>query len=338
MPVSETILHMVTAVTGASGYLGGAVVRALIAEGRSIRAIDLHRGPTLDDLPVDFVLGDILDSASMNHALNGVEVVYHLAGMIAIAGESPDLVWSVNVDGVQNVAQASIRAGVKRMVHCSSVHAFDLESELPEVTESSPKTEIKSRPVYDRSKAAGEVKVREAIADGLDAVIVNPTGVIGPLDYAPSRMGEVFTAMFTNSLSALPEGGFDWVDLRDVATAAIEAERSGVTGENYLIPGHHASLEELAAIASDVSGVDFSPRVVPMWMARAWGPIGNLLGGKEGSALAYTSDSLHALRFHPPISGAKAAAELGHRPRSTRESVEDVYGWFSKRGALETGE
>jgi dihydroflavonol-4-reductase len=329
---------MITAVTGASGYLGGAIVRSLIAEGRSIRAIDLHRGPTLDDLPIEFVQGDILDSASLNHALNGVEVVYHLAAMIAVAGESPDLVWNVNVHGAHNVAQASLRAGVRRLVHCSSVHAFDLESELPEVTETSPRTEIKSRPVYDRSKAAGEVKVREAIAEGLDAVIVNPTGVIGPLDYAPSRMGQVFTAMFTNSLPGLPQGGFDWVDLRDVAAGTLEAERSGATGENYLLPGHHASIEELAAIAADVSGVESTARSVPMWMARVWGPIGNLLGGNKGTALAYTSDSLHALRYHPPISGAKAAAELGHRPRSTRESIEDIYGWFASRGALEIGD
>ena len=328
---------MVTAVTGASGYLGGAVVRALLAEGRHVRAIDLHRGPALDGLDVEFVQGDVLDSASMNHALSRVDAVYHLAAMIAIAGEPSEQVWTLNVEGAGNVAQAALRMGVGRMVHCSSVHAYDLESELPSLTEDSPKTVIRSRPVYDRSKAAGEEKVREAIGQGLDGVIVNPTGVIGPLDFAPSRMGHVFIAMFTNRLPALIDGGFDWVDLRDVAASMIAAEKRGRTGDNYLLAGHYASIEELAGMASATSGVEVTARKAPMWLARLAAPLG-AFGRGAGRDLSYTSDALHALRYSPPISSAKAATELGHKPRPTADSVRDIHQWFDRRGDLEVAE
>lgn len=326
---------MITAVTGASGYLGGTLVRALLAEGRSVRAIDLHRGPTLDGLDVEFVRGDILDPTSLDAAFTGVDVVYHLAAMISVAGEPPEQVWGLNVEGVGNVAHAALTAKVQRVVHCSSVHAYDLEADVAEVTESSPRTLHKGRPVYDRSKAAGEAKLRLAIDQGLDAVIVNPTGVIGPLDFAPSRMGKVFKALFANRLPALLDAGFDWVDVRDVATSLVSAEKLGATGENYLLPGHHVSLEELAGMTAQVSGVGITARKVPMWVARAWSPMGNLFGRKSGNPLWYTSDALHALRFSPPVSGRKAAGALGHTSRPTLDSVKDIYDWFSRRGEME---
>ena len=328
---------MITAVTGASGYIGGTVVRTLLAEGRAVRAIDLHRGPTLEGLDVEYTQTDILDPESLDRAFSNVDVVYHLAAMISVAGEPSDQVWSLNVDGVGNVARAALSKNVRRVVHCSSVHAYDLEADVTEVTETSPRTLNKSRPVYDRSKAAGEEKLRLAIDDGLDAVIVNPTGVIGPLDFAPSRMGRVFTALFANRLPALLDGGFDWVDVRDVAASLLSAERHGVTAENYILPGHHATLQQLADMAAKASGVQVTAPKVPMWVARAWSPMGNLFGRKSGNPLWYTSDALHALRFSPPVSGRKAAGELTHSARSVQDSVNDIYDWFSRRGDLAAG-
>ena len=126
---------------------------------------------------------------------------------------------------------------------------------------------------------------------------------------------------------------FDWVDLRDVASSMIAAEKRGKTGENYLLPGHYATVEELAGMAAATSGVEVTARKAPMWLARMTAPFGKLFGGS--SNLNYTPDALHALRYSPPISGAKAATELGHKPRPTSDSVRDVYQWFSRRGDLE---
>jgi len=324
-----------TVVTGASGFLGGAVVRELIARDREVRAVDLHRGPTLNGLDVEFVHGDVLDRPSLDIVFEDAGAVYHLAALISITGDPDGRVHRVNVDGVRNVAEASIDAGVRRLIHCSSVHAYDLEILTDLLSETSPRATAPDLPAYDRSKAAGEAVLREAADGGLDAVVVNPTGIIGPYDFAPSRMGLVFQALFRGRLPALIKGGFDWVDSRDVASAMVTAESRGRTGENYLLPGHHLSISDLAAVAEQVSEVSKPRWTIPMGLARVWSPLGDVLGRRSESPLWYTSDSLHALEHSPAVSCKKALEELGHSPRPVDETVGDIYRWFKDNGDLD---
>lgn len=317
---------MPTVVTGASGFLGGVLVRRLLADGQRVRCVDVRRGPALDGLDVESVQADVRDRASLDAAFDGAHAVFHLAAVISLTGDPTGAVWDVNVNSVARAAEAALDAGVGRFVHCSSVHAYDLEA-TSLVTEGSPRATSPALPLYDRSKAAGEAVLRPVIDRGLDAVIVNPTGVIGPDDVDGSRMGGFFSALFRKRLPALVEGGFDWVDVRDVASSMVAAEQVGRTGENYLVPGQHLSLRELAVLAEEASGVR-PPRVtVPLWFARLWSPLGNVAGRHSGNPLWYTSDSLHALRFSPKVSGDKAAAELGHRPRPIEETVSDIHRW-----------
>jgi len=317
-----------TVVTGASGFLGGAVVRSLLEQGRKVRAVDLHRGPTLDGLDVEFIGADVLDPESLLAAFDGTETVYHLVGLISIAGDPTGQVRRINVDGVRNVAEAALENDVRRLIHCSSVHAFDLETVGKEVSEESVRATAPQLPAYDRSKAAGESALQDVIERGLDAVIVNPTGIIGPYDYVPSRMGEVFRALFSGKLPALIKGGFNWVDSRDVANSMLAAENLGRKGESYLLPGHQTSVTELAAIAEQVSGTPRPKVTVPMKLAKMWSPVGDRLSRRTGSALTFTRESLHTLEHNPPISGRKAREELGHQPRPIEETVSDIYDWF----------
>lgn len=325
---------MTTVVTGASGHLGGAVVRALLDEGCEVRAVDLHPGPTLEGLDVEYVRADVLDPGSLSEALRGAEVVYHLVALISITGDPDGRVRRVNVEGVRNVADAALRSGARRLVHCSSVHAFDLESPLEILTEKSPRPTAPGLPAYDRSKWEGEMALGSVIDAGLDAVIINPTGIIGPYDHAPSRMGRVFLTMFRGRLPALIGGGFDWVDSRDVARSLIAAGERGTRGQNYLVPGNHATITELAALAGLVSGTR-PPRLrIPMPLVRAWGPIGDWLSRRTGSPLWFGSEALHALEHCPPISGEKAMRELGHRSRPLADTVADIHEWFASQGLL----
>lgn len=325
---------MLTVVTGASGFLGGALVRALLAEERQVRAVDLRRGPGLAGLDVEWMPADVLDISSLEASFQGAEIVFHLAAVISVTGDPTGQVWAVNVDGPRNVAEAALHAGVHRLVHCSSVHAYDLEAGEHRVTETSPRATAAGLPVYDRSKAAGEAALRQMIDQGLDAVIVNPTGVVGPYDFAPSRMGSVFLALFRRRLPALIDGGFDWVDVRDVASSMLAAETQGRRGENYLLPGHHLSLPELAAVAEQVSGVPKPTFSVPMRFARLWSPLADMVSRRSANPLWYTTESLHALRFDPAVSGAKAQAELGHRPRPFDDTARDIHHWLTDQGLL----
>lgn len=320
---------MVTVVTGASGFVGAVLVRELLSRGEEVRAVDLHRGPALSDLDVAWSFGDVLDPASLDSAFAGADLIYHLAAMISISGDPTGQVWRVNVDGVRHAAEAARRAGARRFVHCSSVHAYDLEAGR-ELDEAGRRAVAPHLPAYDRSKAAGEAALRGVIEAGLDAVVVNPTGVIGPMDYAPSRTGALFLALFRGRLPALIAGAFDWVDVRDVAGALISAASTGKTGENYLVPGHLRSVRDLAAAATEVSGTPPPWLTVPMWAARLWGPIGDVVTRRSGNPLWYTSESLHALRFPPALSGDKARAELDHQPRPFVTTVSDIYEWFQR--------
>ena len=317
---------MLSVVTGASGFLGGVLVRELLADEHRVRAVDLAPGPGLEALDVEFVAADVLDRQSLDSALEGASTVYHLAAVISVTGDPTGRVWTTNVDGVRNTALAALGAGVGRFVHCSSIHAYDTGA-VKLVTEESPHATSPHLPVYDRSKAAGEAALREVISQGLDAVICNPTAIIGPQDFAHSRMNAVLLTMFRRRLPALIEGGFDWVDVRDVGSSMIAAGLHGRTGENYLLPGHHLTVRGLADVVQRVTGVRKPAVTVPMWFARLWSPVADVAARRVDNPLWYTSESLRALRCDPVVSGAKAGRELGHHPRPIDETIADMYGW-----------
>ena len=322
--------------TGASGFVGATLVRALLDQDRRVRCIDARRGPGLAGLDVEFAQVDVLDPAGLRAALDGVDVVFHLAAVISVAGDRTGRVRDVNVSGVRNVAEAARVVGVRRLVHCSSVHAYDLSAPGP-VTEESPRATSGRLPPYDRSKAAGEAALRAVVDRGLDAAVVNPTGVMGPQDLAPSRIGRLLLALFRRRLPAVLAGGFDWVDVRDVCASLLAAEAAARTGENYLLPGHHASLGELSDLAGRIAGRPRRIPVLPMGLARALAPAANVISRWSASPFLYTTDSLHALRHCPPVDGTKAAAELGHRPRPLETTLRDTFAWFVTEGLVTPG-
>jgi dihydroflavonol-4-reductase len=310
-------------VTGGSGYVGTNLVRTLRHTGHPVRVVDL-RPPPDDDPGVAWVRADVRDGEAMRAAVDGAERVYHLAAVISLVGGKRGRVASVNVNGVRAVGEAARGAGV-RMVHCSSVHAFDLTRATGDpIDESHPRATDRRLPVYDRSKAAGEAALRELVADGLDAVVVNPTGILGPRDDGPSRIGAGIRALWRRRLPMIVDGGFDWVDVRDVVAAMLGAFDRGRTGESYLVPGHRLSAPDLIRLAAEVGGVS-APRALPLGLLRPIAPLATLAGRVHDGPLLPTRDALHALVTFPRINGAKAARELGHRPRPTAETLHDLY-------------
>ncbi|MEO6987461.1 MAG: NAD-dependent epimerase/dehydratase family protein, partial [Aquihabitans sp.] len=207
---------MRVAVTGASGFLGNNLALALLEQGHQVVAADRARSVALDDLDVDFVEIDVLDPGSLPEAFDGADVVFHLAAIVSITGDPEGFVERVNVQGPRNAARAALEAGVQRFVHCSSVHAFDLRTCGPSLDENGPRTTKPHSPIYDRTKFAGEQQIQAVIADGLDAVIVNPTGVFGVRDYGGSRIFETIHQLRTGQIPVTVAGGFDFVDVADV--------------------------------------------------------------------------------------------------------------------------
>lgn len=322
-------------VTGASGHLGANVVRALVSAGETVRAVDIRPVSALDGIAADFVRGDVLDPGTLKNGFTGADFVLHLAAKISIAGDPDGSVRRVNVDGVRHVAEAALEAGVRRLVHCSSLHAYDVGATGGPVREDGLRATAPSLPAYDRSKAEGEDELRRVVDRGLDAVIVNPSGMFGPVDPEPSRMGRVFLAMFRGRMPISVTGAFDWVDVRDVATALISAAERGRAGENYLIGGHRASVTELGRLAAAVSGRRPPRLVVPLGPVRiAAGAAVRIAGPERAGRLLLTPESLHALATDPVVDYSKAAAELGYRARPLAQTVADLYTAFVADGRL----
>jgi len=322
---------MKVAVTGATGHLGCNVVRELCRRGHRVRALAIDGSERLDGLDVEFVQGSVLDPDLLERAFEGVEHVYHLAAVISISGDPDGRVRAVNVDGVRNAADVALACGVRRFVHVSSIHAFELEGQGP-IEETSARAG-EDRGAYDRSKLAGERELRGAIDRGLDAVIVNPTGFIGPGDFGPSFIGQALLGMYRRQLPALVAGGFDWVDVRDVAAGLIAAAERGRAGENYILSGHWCSVREIARIAAGVTGVPAPRMTTPLWLARLTAPLMPWLHRRLPVPL-YTAESLRALALDREISNAKARDELGFTARPTGESIADAYTWFGDHGYL----
>jgi dihydroflavonol-4-reductase len=321
-------------ITGASGHIGANLVRALVARGIRPRVLVHHDRRALEGLDVEIIADDVLDPASLAAAFGATDVVYHLAARISIVEHDEPQTRAVNVDGTRNVVEACLHAKVRRLVHFSSIHALSTQPVDAPVDETRPLTEHEPVPHYDRSKADGEREVLAGVARGLDAVILNPTAVIGPHDYGPSYMGEVLLDLFHRRLPGLVVGGFDWVDARDVVAGALAAAERGRCGERYLLSGHRATMHELAQLVEELTGRRAPRMVAPMWLARTSVPFAAAFARLARKGPRLTSASLHALRNHKHVVSARAASELGHAPRPLRESVADTLAWFRSAGQL----
>ena len=323
------------ALTGASGHIGGNLVRALLSQGRQVRVLVRRDTRALEGLDVERIGGDVLKPDSLWALVEGADIVYNLAAHITILRNDPRAT-EVNVQGPRNVARACLKAGVKRLVHFSSVHALKDHPLDEPLDETRALADASVSLVYNRSKADGEREIQAAIREGLDAVILNPTGVIGPLDTRLSPMGELIQQLATGRMPALVHAGYDFVDVRDVVQAALTAESLGRSGERYLLSGHHISFADLSRLIAAETGIAPPRFTSPMWMARMSAPFATGWAKMTGKRPKVTSASLEVLRGNTDIRHDKASNELGHHPRPMADTIADTIAWMREAGLVPT--
>jgi dihydroflavonol-4-reductase len=316
------------AVTGASGLLGGNLIRELLPRGQRVRALIHQDRRAVSGLDVEVVSADLNDPASLEGAFAGVDVVYHLASLISLSMDSWEEVHRVNVVGTRNVVDACLRCGVKRLVHVSSTHSRQVEPFDQVLDEDRPLVTDPALPPYDRSKALAEIEIQKGIERGLDAVIIIPSGILGPYDFRPSFVGESLQLMQRGGLPALTTGGYNWVDARDVANGAICAAETAAAGSRYILSGHWHSIHDVAVMAAKISGTRAPRLVIPLRLAELALPLMEKLATIRGSQPLYTRAMLSALRSNQNISHARAARDLGYAPRPFLETLTDTLNWF----------
>ncbi len=318
-------------VTGATGHVGNVLVRQLLARGDKLRALVLPDEvcQSLDGLDVERVAGNVLDPSSLERAMVDVTHVYHLAGVVAIMPGAESLMQRVNVEGPRNVALAALRAGVQRMVHVSSIHAFARVPPGVVMDEAVPFAPDNPAGTYDRTKAQGTLAVLDVVEQGLDAVIACPTGIIGPYDYMGSEMGHVVRDFARRRLHLLIEGAFDFVDVRDVARGLVLAAERGRQGEAYILGGTWVTLTRIYDLVQDVLGERAPKLVVPFALAEAFAHCAEIFYRLTRMTPRFTRYSLHTVRDGCLVTSAKAKGELDYHARPLRETIADTLAWHA---------
>lgn len=324
---------MTVLITGASGHVGSNLVRELLSEGRQVRVLIREDSRGVEGLDVERVKGDILDFPSLLRAAKKIDVVYHLAACISIIGGRGGKVRRTNVCGTKNVIRACREAGVRKLVHFGSIHAYSSHPADFTIDEARSLADTHAPP-YDRTKAEGHRAVLESVKEGLDAVIIAPTSVIGPFDFKPSHMGAVLIKMQTGKLPALCGGGYNWVDVRDVVRGAVLAEKNAPPGSQFLLTGEWLTVRQLAGCVRRVSGARPPRFTAPLWLARVAAPFSELLARLAHKKPLLTGEAVAALGSHRFISGSKAEKELGYTRRPLEETVSDTLRWFEEEGML----
>jgi dihydroflavonol-4-reductase len=321
-------------VSGANGFVGSAVVRALLRRGYPVRALARASSDTtnLEGLDVEIVRGDLLDSPSLEHALENCEGLFHVAANYRLWARDPREIRMSNVRGTHNILLAARRCGVRRIVHTSSVATLGLHHDGTPSDEDTPVRLDDMIGAYKRSKFLSEALVRRCARAGTDIVIVNPAAPIGPRDRKPTPTGRMILDAARGRMPAFVDTGLCVVHVDDVAEGHVLAYERGQRGRRYVLGGENMSLQSILGTVAQLTGRR-SPwlklphaAVLPVaYVAEAWARM-------TGVTPNVTVDGVKLSRHRMYFSSRRAETELGYSARPAREALADAIQWFRANG------
>lgn len=322
-------------VTGAGGHLGGAVVRALMEEKKSVRALLLLGEKNTLPAEVEVFYGDVCIKESMNDFFTIPKdmnsIVIHCAGIVTINSKFSQRVMDVNVGGTRNVLAQCVEHKVEKLVYVSSVHA------IPELKSGRVITEITNfskeavTGLYAKSKAeATALVLAETYKSSLDASVVHPSGIIGPYDKGSNHITVMIKQFCAGKLTAGVQGGYDFVDVRDVADGIISCAKRGRKGRCYILSGQYATIREMFAILEEVSGRKAPSVCLPRIVAKIFAPAAEHFAKLRHVKPVYTLYSIYTLGTNAKFSHRRATKELGFEPRELKETLKDTVLWLKE--------
>lgn len=326
----------VSLVTGASGFVGSAVARALIADGFVVRALVRPTSPraNCDGLACEIVEGDILDAASVGRAMTGVRYVFHVAADYRLWARDSGEIIRNNREGTRTVMEAAHTAGVDRVVYTSSVATLKPRNNGHDADEHDRADEASAIGAYKKSKVAAERVVESMIARGLPAVVVSPSTPIGPRDVKPTPTGRIIVEAASGRIPAFVDTGLNLVHVDDVARGHVLALKKGRIGDTYILGGQNATLQEMLGEIARLTGRS-APRIHlprgPLYpIAYATEAIACLTGREP----MLTVDALEMSKHQMFFSSAKAERDLGYQVRPYSDALADAVNWFKAAGYI----
>ncbi len=327
-------------VTGAAGYLGNVIVGRLAAEGCDVRALVLPGDPAAAKLPgrVEICTGDLLDPEALERFFDtGADterIVIHSAGIVSTTSSFSQAMYDVNVTGTKRIVDQCFREQVRKLVYVSSVHAMPVLPKGQRMAETTVFSPEKVNGPYAKTKAEATAYVFEAVRKGLDASVVFPAGICGPGSYGNGHMVQLLVDYCRGRLPAGVRGGFDFVDVRDVADGVISCCRNGKKGEGYILSGRYVSVREMLDLFHRETGRKKTKWFLPIWVARIFVPFFWMHYRLWKKTPLFSGYSLYTLRCNADFSHDKASKELGYSVRPFPETVADTVKWMIRAGRI----
>lgn len=328
---------MKTLVTGSTGFLGSAVLRELLSDGREVKVL-VRKGTNtanIDGLDVEIAYGDLRDLESLRSALKDCNILYHIAAYYSLWNHDRKIIYEINVDGTRKVLQAAQEKGLEKIVYTSTVGCIGLNKDLTPATERTFFNKNTLSNDYKKSKYQAEQVVLEFVRSGLPVVIVNPSTPVGPRDIKPTPTGKIILDFLNRKMPAYLHTGLNLIDVKDCARGHILAEKKGVFGERYILGNQNMSLLDILTTLEKITGLR-APRVkMPFWVA-------------FGAGLVCEIISNHVTRKPPmvPLAGvkmakyfmyfdsSKAVKELGLAQNPVEKALRQSVDWFKNNNYL----
>ena len=317
-------------VTGATGFVGAAVARALISAGVEVRVLArADADPTnLDGLPIERVVGDLRDPASLRQALRGCRHLYHVAAHYALWAKDPSVFYDINVVGTRNLLEAAREVGVERTVYCSTIGAIGLPPGGGLGTEETAVSLEQMAGHYKRSKYLAEQEVHKLAKDGVPVVIVNPSAPVGERDVKPTPTGQIIVDFMKGRMPAYIETGMNIIDVDDVATGHLLAMEKGRQGERYILGGTNLLLKEVFEILSTLTGVKAPALKLPRGAVLPLAYMNHWLANLTGLPPRIPLEGVKMAKYKMHYDCSKAIHELGLPQHPPEMALEKAVRWF----------
>jgi len=326
-------------VTGAAGHLGGVVTKKLNEQGKSVYALCL---PNEQHLPqgeyIQVFYGDVCSIDSLTDMFERCEnqsvTVIHCAGIVSIASKFNQKVYDVNVTGTKNIISLCEKYNIEKLIYISSVHA------IPELPANETITEVDRFlsddvvGLYAKTKSEATQCVLDYAKRGYSANVIHPSGIVGPGDFGRGHITQLVIDYYKGGLTSGINGGYDFVDVRDVANGILSCCENGKSGECYILSGQYFKVYELLNLLHEITGKKKIKRILPLWFVKLTAPLSEIYYKILRQPPLFTAYSIYTLNTNANFSHEKAAKEFGYTARPMKQTLTDTIQWLKENNRI----